>query len=262
MKILTTRHIPGLGCSFLGMLLLASFNVQAQEIDPVLQTSRQAAQGTSQSQERIDQIDARTQELLNDYRASLKQLEQLNRYNESQQRQVEAQRREIESLTSDIDNIASLQRAVQPLMEDMVKALGRLVEADMPFLLDERRERVSRLESIMDDPARSPAERYRLVVEAYQIENEYGRTIEAYRGDIEVGGRDFENVEFLRIGRVALVFRTDDWSVMKRYDAQSGSWVDLDSSFQPHIRDGIRIAREQIPPDLMAVPVTAPQTAE
>jgi len=263
MKILNTRHFAGLGCSvFASALLVASFNVQAQEIDPVLDTSRQAAQGTSESQERIDQIDARTQELLNDYRASLKQLEQLNRYNESQQRQVEAQRREIESLTNDIDNIASLQRAVQPLMEDMVTALGRLVEADLPFLMDERRQRVARLEGVMDDPARSPAERYRLVVEAYQIENEYGRTIEAYRGDIEVDGRQYENVEFLRIGRTALIFRTDDWEVMKRYNARSGEWVDLDGSFQPAIRDGIRIAREQIPPDLMTIPVTAPQSAE
>jgi len=263
MKILTKRQILGLGGSFTGgLLLLASFSVNAQEIEPVLETSRQVAQATSQSQERIDEIDSRTQDLINRYRASLKQLEQLNRYNESQQRQVQAQRNEIESLTNDIDNIASLQRAVQPLMEDMVDALGRMVEADLPFLLDERRDRVDRLEGVMNDASRSAAERYRLIVEAYQIENEYGRTIEAYRGDIEIDGRQYENVEFLRIGRVLLVVRTDDWKVMKRYDQSSGEWVDLDGSYQPYIRDAIRVAREQIPPELMTIPVTAPQAAE
>ncbi len=246
----------------LGFVLMASTNaVVAQNVDPILQTSRAALQDTEQSQGRIDQLDSRTQTLLSEYRANMKQLEQLTRYNASQQRQVAAQRREVESLMRDIDNIASLQRAVQPLMEDMLDALEQLVEADIPFLLDERRARIVRLREIMDDPSRSPAQRYRLIVEAYQIENEYGRTIEAYRGNIEVDGRLFENVDFLRIGRVALVFRTDDDAVLKRFDAQAGSWVDLDQSFLSFIRTGSRIAREQIPPELMFIPVTAPQSA-
>jgi hypothetical protein len=263
MKILTKRQVFGLGTTFAGgLFLMASFSGYTQEIEPVLETSRQAAEGTRQSQERIDQIDERTQQLLGDYRAHLNQLEQLNRYNASQQRQVEAQEREMASLRNDIDNIASLQRAVQPLMEDMVDALARLVEADVPFLLQERRERVARLQAAMDDPSRSPAQRYRMVIEAYQIENEYGRTIEAYRGDIEVDGRLYENVEFLRIGRVSLTFRTDDDEVLKRYDTQNGSWVDLDPAFLADLKTGSRIAREQIPPDFMYIPTTAPRDAE
>ena len=241
---------------------ILSFSVLAQDVDPVLDTSRQAVQDTERSQERIDQLDARTQNLLSDFRANLQQLEQLNRYNASQQRQVDAQRREMASLTEDINNIASLQRAIQPLMEDMVEALDQLVEADMPFLLEERRNRVQRLRTLMDDPSRSPAQRYRLVTEAYQIENEYGRTIESYRADIEIGGRSFENVEFLRIGRVALIMRTDDDQTLMRFDRASGRWVDLDMAMLPDIRQASRIAREQIPPDLIFIPITAPQTGE
>ena len=243
-------------------MLLAVPQIQAQQVEPVLDTSRAVAQETGQSQERIDDLDSRIQNLLSDYRANLNQLEQLNRYNASQQRQVDSQRREIASLERDINNIASLQRAVQPLMEDMVEALAELVQADVPMLLDERLQRVERLRGIMDDPGRSPAQRYRLVVEAYQIENELGRTIEAYRDSIEVDGRQYDNVEFLRIGRVALIFRTDDDQVLKRFDAESGSWVDLDRSFLPDVKTASRIAREQIPPDLIFIPVTAPQAGE
>ena len=263
MKILTKRQIIGLGGSVVGgLFLMASFSVYTQEIEPVLETSRQAAEGTAQSQERIDELDERTQELLSQYRASLKQLEQLERYNASQQRQVDSQRSEIDSLNRDIDNIASLQRAMQPLMEDMVDGLARLVEADVPFLMDERRSRVERLQAAMDDPSRTPAQRYRMVVEAYQIENEYGRTIEAYRGDIEVDGRLYENVDFLRIGRVSLIFRTDDDRVMKRYDVESQSWVDLDLSYLQDVKTAARVAREAIPPELIFMPVTAPQESE
>lgn len=242
-------------------MLLAVPQIQAQQVEPVLDTSRAVAQETGQSQERIDNLDSRIQTLLSDYRANLNQLEQLNRYNASQQRQVDSQRREIASLERDISNIASLQRAVQPLMEDMVEALAELIAADVPLLLEERRERVERLRALMDDPSRSPAQRYRLVIEAYQIENEYGRTIEAYRDSIEVDGRVFENVEFLRIGRLALIFRTDDDQVLKRFDSESRRWVDLDKSFLPDVKMASRIAREQIPPDLMFIPVTAPQSA-
>ena len=242
--------------------VIAMMHSMAQSVDPVFDISRLAADETAQSQERIDQLDTQIQTLLGDYRANLKQLEQLQRYNASQRRQVEAQRREAASLREDINNIASLQRSIQPLMEDMVESLAELVEADVPFLIGERRGRVERLREIMGDPSFSPAQRYRLVVEAYQIENEYGRTIEAYRDDIEVDGRRYENVEFLRLGRVALIFRTDDGDVLKRYDSTSRSWTDLPRSYLADVRTGSRIAREQIPPDLMFLPVTAPQSGE
>lgn len=256
-----TISIGALASLALTALMFAG-NALAQDVDPVLDTSRQAVQDTERSQERIDQLDARTQNLLSDFRANLQQLEQLNRYNASQQRQVDAQRREMASLNEDINNIASLQRAIQPLMEDMVEALDQLVEADMPFLLQERRARVARLRAIMDDPSRSPAQRFRLVIEAYQIENDYGRSIESYRADIEVRGRSFENVEFLRIGRVALIFRTDDDQTLMRFDRASSQWVDLDMAMLPDVRQASRIAREQIPPDLIFLPVTAPRAGE
>ncbi|MDT8449675.1 MAG: DUF3450 domain-containing protein [Wenzhouxiangellaceae bacterium] len=237
-------------------------NVHAQDIEPALDASRQAAQDTRQSQEQIDQIDARIQQLLGDYRANLRQLEQLQRYNASQRRQVEAQRREIESLTEDINNIASLQRAVQPLMQDMVNALSRMVEADLPFLLNERRNRVERLNRLMEDPSSSPAQRYRLIIEAYQIEAEYGRTIEAYRSDIQTADRLYEDVDVLRIGRLLLIFKTDDDSVLKRFESESGRWVDLDKAYLRDVKTAMRVAREQIPPELLYIPVTAPVTAE
>jgi hypothetical protein len=239
--------------------LMLSMPLFAQQVDPIIETSRDSVNDTAQSQDQIDQVDARIQALLSDFRANLKQLEQLNRYNASQRRQVDAQRREIASLQEDINNIASLQRAVQPLMEDMVNGLEGLVEADVPFLINERRDRVERLRQIMEDPERSPAQRYRLIVEAYQIENEYGRTIESYRGNIDVDGRSYENVEFLRIGRVALVFKTDDDDILKYFNVDSRRWMDLDKSFLPAIKRGSRVAREQIPPELMYIPVGAPE---
>jgi seryl-tRNA synthetase len=232
------------------------------QLGAATQTSQQAITETERSQGKVDQLDDQAQSLINDYRANLKQLEQLNRYNASQERQITAQQREMASIEADIANIAGLQRSVQPLMEDMLAALEKIVEADLPFQPVERAERIARLKRIMDDPDQSPAQRYRLIVEAYQIENEYGRTIESYRGDVTFGDTEYENVEFLRIGRIALIAKTDDESVLKIFDSGSREWTDLDDSFLPSVRTASRIAREQIPPDLMTIPVSAPVTAE
>jgi septal ring factor EnvC (AmiA/AmiB activator) len=249
-----------MAAAFATVLASASFPLAAQ-LDAAAQTSQQTAQETEGSQRRIDQLDTQTQALLNDYRANLKQLEQLTRYNASQERQVVAQQREMASLRADIENVSSLQRSVQPLIEDMLAALGKFIEADIPFQPAERSSRLERLEALMDNPDQSAAQRYRLIVEAYQIENEYGRTIEAYRGDVEVDGTTYENAEFLRIGRLALMFKTDDDAVLKIYDREARSWENLDRSFLGSMRTGLRMAKEQIPPDLLTVPVSAPIAA-
>lgn len=258
----TGRPVPAIAIVAGAVLSVAATPVLAQQkLQSAIQVSEQTVRDTSQAQQRIDQLDAQTQSLLNRYRANLKQLEQLRRYNASQRRQVEAQENEIASLRQDIDNISSLQRSVQPLMDDMLGGLKELVESDMPFLLNERRDRVARLEEIMEDPNQSPAQRYRLITEAYQIENEYGRTIESYRSDVTVGGTTYENAEFLRIGRLALIFKTDNDEVLKIYDENTGQWLDLDKSFLDEVRTGLRMAKEQIPPDLLTVPLPAPQEA-
>ncbi len=235
----------------LGGIAMAQFK-------PALNESRQIANSAKASQQRIDQLDDERAALLNDYRAQLKQLESLQRYNASLQRNVAAQEAQIERLRADIDNVAGLQRAVQPLMEDMLAGLGRIVDADLPFLISERRSRVERLAAAMENPSISAAQRYRLIVEAYQIENEYGRTIGAYDGVIDNDGESLSG-EFLRIGRVALVFKTSDDSVLKIFDKDAGGWVDLPKgAYLADVKLGLRMAKEQTAPSLLPIPVKAP----
>ena len=128
----------------------------------------------------------------------------------------------------------------------------------MPFLLDQRRDRVERLKAMMGSAEISVAEKFRNVMAAYEAELEYGNTIEAYRGALDDGGRERE-VDFLRIGRLGLFYQTLDGSGNGRWDVETGNWVALGGSYTGQIRQGIRIAREQAAPDLIRIPV---QTAE
>lgn len=233
----------------------------AQQFSTSLDESRATSNEARASQQRIDQLDDQTASLLNDYRANLKQLEAARRYNASLQRNITAQEQRIARLAQDIENVDVLQRAMLPLMEDMLAALEQFVAADMPFDMATRTERVDRLKGVMENPDMSAAQRYRLIVEAYQIENEFGRTIGAYEGSITVDGTEL-NGEFLRIGRVALVFKTPDDGVLRIWDVDQNAWVNLNRSYLPDVRLGLRMAKEQTAPDLLPVPVKPPVRSE
>jgi hypothetical protein len=98
-------------------------------------------------------------------------------------------------------------------------------------------------------------------MEAYQIENEFGRTIEAYRGTLQVEGKEI-TVDFLRFGRIALVYQSLDESMAGTWNKQEKKWESLDSSYRSAIRQGMRIARKQAAPDLIRLPLAAATRGE
>jgi multidrug efflux pump subunit AcrA (membrane-fusion protein) len=241
------------------MITLIGAPAHAQ-FSSALDESQATANEAKASQQRIDQLDDQTAALLNDYRANLKQLDAARRYNASLQRNIEAQERSKVRLAADIENVGVLQRAMLPLMEDMLKTFGELVGADVPFDIAGRQQRVNNLLGVMDNPEVSVAQRYRLIVEAYQIEMEFGRTIGTYAGSIDDNGQE-RSGEFLRVGRIALIFKTGDDSVLKIWDTGQGGWADLNKSYLPDVRLGLRMAKEQTAPSLLPVPVKAPTRA-
>lgn len=243
-------------------VLLAGLSAPAQaQFNSALDVSERTARDTATSQQRIDQLDDQTAALLNDYRANLKQLEAARRYNASLNRNIEAQNREIARLQEDIENVEGLQRAMQPLMEDMVERFAQLVDADIPFRVEERSARATRLASILDNPSMSAAQRYRLIVEAYQIEDEAGRTIGFYDGTIGEGENTLSG-EFLQIGRIALIFKTPDDSVLRIWDNDQRDWVNLERSYLQDVKFALRMAKEQTAPDIFFAPVKPPVAAQ
>jgi len=106
------------------------------------------------------------------------------------------------------------------------------------------------------------AEKFRQVLEAYKIENEYGRKIDAYKGSVEIDGVE-RDVNFFRVGRVALLYQTTDTEVSGAWDQASRSWVKLDSGeYRNAIMKGLRIARKEASIDLMNLPISAPEAAK
>ena len=208
------------------------------------------------SQKRIDAVNAQTDQLFSRYTTALRQVDSLRVYNRQMRDLIASQEAELVSLSDQIDRVEEVGRSVTPLMLRMISALDSFVALDTPFLKKEREERVAELHALMARADVSNAEKYRNIMEAYQIENEYGRTIEAYRSNLDRDGKEV-TVDFLRFGRIALVYQTLDGNETGVWDPETQSWVVLDDDYRTPIRQGLRIARKQSAPDLIRLPLPA-----
>ena len=145
-------------------------------------------------------------------------------------------------------------------MTKMITTLESFVSLDMPFLPQERAKRVTELKAMMSRADVSTSEKYRRILEAYQVENEYGRTIEAYRGLQVVNGKEL-SVDFLRVGRVALIYQTLDGEQMGQYDLKNKKWQELDSDYEKSIKTALKVAKKQTAPNLLHLPIAKPEGA-
>ena len=244
---------------FVSALCISAQNVAAQSLNELSNTSQGSVADGAKSQDRVDKLDDETGQVVREYRAAVVQLKSLREYNDQLDKLIGGQKAEMESIRQQIEDVTNIDRTIVPLMFRMIDALEAFVKLDVPFLIEERRERVANLRSLMDRSDASPAEKYRKILEAYEIENEYGRTIEAYEGDMEVDG-ETRRVSFLRMGRVSLVYQTLDAEVSGVWSQETKSYVDLDGDFDSEIRSALRVAKQQAAPDLLTIPLI--RTAE
>lgn len=224
-------------------------------IQSALDIRLDAQQESVESQQKIDQMVDQTRDMVQEFQQATVQLGDLRVYNDQLERLVFKQREELDSYDRQLQNAKETNRSIVPMMLEMLKVLNRFILIDTPFLQQERSMRVIALKGMMDDPEVNLAEKYRRILEAYQIEADYGRTIEAYTGDVEIEG-ETRSVEFLRVGRVALFYASLDGRQSAYWDRNNRKWQSLPGAYTDSIEMGLRIARKQAPPDLIKIPLS------
>jgi len=254
-------EVGGLAVVFLAALSASGPGAAiASDLDVLVAQRMEVNEDAAQSQVRIDKLSEDNDKLTAEYRAVLKRIDALRVYNHQVSELIASQDEEMLSLRRQIDDVELVGREVTPLMLGMIDAVENFVELDVPFLLDERTGRMNNLNEVMVRADVTNAERYRRIIEAYQIENEYGRTIEAYQGEVEIDGQ-MRQVDFLRIGRVALLHQTLDGSDTRVWDQKNKAWLDA-SEHGNAVRLGLRMARKQTAPDMLRLPVPAAEVAQ
>ncbi|MES9939655.1 MAG: DUF3450 domain-containing protein [Candidatus Thiodiazotropha sp. 6PLUC2] len=243
----------------LGILLACGSGMAVDNLERAIDLEVGGQKAAESSQKKVEQLDDESRKMLEEYRLLSQQLQRTTMANKDLQSKLEQQAGEIERISQELEEIDRMRSDIDPLMSQMLETLGQLIERDTPFLPEERRVRQDALEKAHENRTGEISERYRQLLEAYQIEADYGRNIEAYQAQLDQLDGNQKMVDFLRLGRVALFYQTLDGKQGGVWDNQQRSWLKLDSSHMAELTRAIRIARKQLPPDLMVLPLVIPE---
>lgn len=250
------RPRAGLGLALIVLLPMAAAQAQERALNEALAEQRSSIEEAARSQSRVAQLADETSELLGEYRVAVQRLDRLRIYNDNLEALTGDQQREQRDIERQLASFQEVQQEIVPLMFEMIDDLGRFIELDMPFQLQERRDRVELLRELMSRSDVTVSEKYRQIMGAYQIEADFTRTTEAYTG--QLGER---RVDFLRVGRVLLAYQTPDRAETGFWNRNARQW-EVANEFRNDVVEGLRIARKQAAPNLLRLPIPAPETEQ
>jgi Protein of unknown function (DUF3450) len=249
------KHIKLIFAPFiLGFAIQNAAAADTKPLDSAVETKLQAQKDVVNSQNKVDQLVGQTKDMIQAFGDAIRKTDSLKTYNVQLSKLIKQQKVSLSSIKRQLDNVEETQRSIVPLMIKMIDTLEKFVSLDLPFLMQERQQRVVGLKDIMDRPDVTLPEKYRRIMEAYQIEMEYGRTIEAYTDTVNMDGQEY-TVDVLRVGRLLISFQTPDGKLSGIWNKESKSWERLSSEYDRSIKQGIQVAKKQAPPELIKLPI-------
>ncbi|GGI75483.1 DUF3450 domain-containing protein [Shewanella gelidii] len=248
--------------ALLGAMALAGSNVvAADQLSNVQKADSKIHAEAASSQKKINKYFDQAQDMLFEYGSVVDERESLKSYNDYVATLVADQEATMKSIQQDIDGVDALRQGVVPLMFKMVEALEQFIALDLPFNQEIRQERVARLKDMLSTAEVTLAEKYRLILDAYNIEREYGSKMSVETGQLEMDGKEIL-VDFINFGRVALYAQSLDQKAAWMYNAESKGWDKLEDGYLRNITKAIRQARGQGAPDMFALPIPAAEAAQ
>jgi len=241
--------------------VLAQQNDASPGVDKVIEAKKAISEMGEAVQTRIEELDDQTRALLEAYRSELQRFNDLDAYNKQIQRMIASQNREKARIEKSRKDLEDLKRDTLPMMLEMLETLEKLVTLDKPFLEGERTERIEALRATFDRADVGLPEKLRRLLEAYQVEAEYGRTIEAYEAKLDLNGSEV-TVELLRFGRVALFYRKLDNTEVGMWHDEAREWLVLPQIYARNLERAIRVARRQAAPQILTLPMPTAEEAK
>ncbi len=222
-------------------------------VDAVVKEQAAANKAAIDAQARIDRLEEQATDAALKYSDTLALATSLETYGKQLETQIGSQQDRLVDIKKQLDEIEVTQRNIIPLIEQMITTLEKFVSLDLPFQLEERQNRVAALKQVLGRSDVSTSEKYRRTLEAYQIEMEYGRSLDSYVGTLGEGDAA-RTVQFLRLGRIALVYQTADGEETGYWDAAQKNWV-VDDQYKQDVRRAISVAKKEGAPDLVVLPI-------
>lgn len=240
---------------FLLSLLLLPFMGSAEtKLNDIVNSKQKIQTHAQRSQLQIEAIDDKTSAVVSEYRALLRENKVLADYNQQLLKQRQQQTTLLTNLEQSMAAVRTTRMELMPHMQEMLLVLNEFVKQDLPFLWQERQLRLQALTGLLDNPNVTVADKYRRILEAYQIETEYGDTIETWQAVLPLSEGD-KTVQLVRVGRVALYYLTPDQQSAGYWDNASRSWLTLPSSWLAQVQQIHAVADNKTLPTLLEVPL-------
>ena len=235
--------------------ILSPFFLFSQDIvDTTISSQVDASNESIVLQNKIDELDIESKKIYFEYKDTLNEYNSLKNYDDQLAQIIQAQIEEISGINEQLESLDSINIDILPLLKRMVDSLSTFIAIDIPFLINKRVERVNDLDQLIIRADVTTAEKFRKIFEAYQLEANFGKTIEAYQGFLDINGNE-RAVDYFRLGRLGLFYRTPNGRETGYWESNSKSWVHMGSSLDDEIKAALDIGNRQAPPNFINLPV-------
>ncbi len=147
-----------------------------------------------------------------------------------------------------------LRENLEPYLEEVVARLEAFISEDLPFLAEERQQRIYFLKNTMNDYHLDLGEKLRRVFEALAVEATYGRAVTASDQTLEIDGVDTV-VSVLQLGRLSMFYQSLDGKKLGRWDPKENRWEPIPDNYARQIRQALGMARRERSVDLIQLPL-------
>jgi len=223
----------------------------SEKIEKPVKEAVEIRQMTQKEEDRWAEEKAKMQA---EYKELERERKNLLAVNKRLKQEIDVHREEIGSIEGKIKEIERISEELLPCLCETLKRLEECAASSLPFLLEEREQRLKGLRRTLEDSKISASEKFRRIMEALSVEAEYGNTVEVYQKRIDVEGKNIL-VNIFRLGRLSLFFQTLDQETTGFYNPARTAWVQFPRHCNREISKAIEIAGKMRSIDLLTLPL-------
>lgn len=239
--------------------------------------------GLAHAQDDTSNVDA--------FASVLEQIENVKIATAQREVMLQSQNDQIESLQQQIATVPATKDSVRGIVTKMTAEIEKVIQSDLPFLKEERFNRLDSLRAKMDEKDASDADLFRRALTLYDAEVNYGYTIAAYTGDhpltpgrrlaacqedtsssvcnlstdqqkqldngasLDAFADTIKDGNYVHFGRMSYMYLDLDSREGFRWSKESNGWEPLASGDILNARRAVRIARGESAPGVVTAPI-------
>jgi len=174
------------------------------------------------------------------------------------QRYLLSEEKNIAVLQANLAQAGKTQNTLAPFLEVLYLDLENHVKSDLPFAQEERTRRLAFIRSSLDDPNARLSDKFGRLLEAIQIESDYGYSVDITQEMVEDIKGGPGQVFIFRLGRLGLFRLMEADSHVQKYTKTTGEWQDISKPNIGELKKAMEIARKKRVTTVVELPVGRP----